>query len=66
MILDQLVFARTLRALGVIAATAALVACGGGGGGDSTGTPSAGMGSLRVALTDAPSCGYDHVYVTIE
>ncbi|MEZ0306909.1 MAG: DUF4382 domain-containing protein, partial [Ramlibacter sp.] len=47
-------------------ATAALVACGGGGGGDSTGTPSAGMGSLRVALTDAPSCGYDHVYVTIE
>ncbi len=25
-----------------------------------------GEGSLRVALTDAPSCGYDHVWVTIE
>jgi hypothetical protein len=24
------------------------------------------MGSLRVALTDAPSCGYDHVYITVE
>jgi hypothetical protein len=37
-----------------------LTACGGGGGGG------AGEGSLRVALTDAPSCGYDHVYVTVE
>jgi hypothetical protein len=24
------------------------------------------MGTLRVALTDAPACGYDHVYVTVE
>jgi len=42
--------------------SAALAACGGGGGsGDS-----AGMGTLRVALTDAPTCGYDAVNVTVE
>lgn len=43
-------------AAGLVSAT--LAACGGGGS-DATGT-------LRVALTDAPSCGYDHVYVTVE
>jgi len=43
--------------------TAALVACGGGGGGGSTATP---MGTLRVGLTDAPACGFDHVKVTIQ
>jgi len=37
-----------------------LAACGGGGG-----SASAGDGSLRVALTDAPSC-YQHVYVTVQ
>lgn len=43
-------------------AVAAIVAgCGGGDGGSSGGT-----GSMRFALTDAPACGYDHVYVTIE
>lgn len=41
---------------------AGLAACGGGGG---DGTAS-GSGTLRLALTDAPSCGYDAVYVTIE
>ena len=50
----------------------ALVACGGGSdatapvagapGGGSTG----GAGTLRVALTDAPACGYDHVYITVD
>lgn len=39
---------------------AGLAACGGGGS-DSTGS-----GTLRLALTDAPSCGYDAVYVTVE
>lgn len=38
-----------------------LVACGGGGGGETGGT-----GTLRLALTDAPSCGYDAVNVTVE
>jgi hypothetical protein len=41
----------------------ALVACGGGGGDD---IGSGGTGNLRVALTDAPACGYDAVNVTIE
>lgn len=27
---------------------------------------SAGSGTLNVALTDAPSCGYDHVYITVD
>ena len=36
----------------------ALAACGGGGGSDT--------GTLRVALTDAPACGYDAVNVTIQ
>ena len=41
---------------------AGLAACGGGGG--SAGTDSS--GTLRLALTDAPACGYDAVNVTIE
>ncbi|KVC17813.1 hypothetical protein WI69_16155 [Burkholderia diffusa] len=37
----------------------ALAGCGGGdGGGPQTGT-------LHVAMTDAPSCGFDHVYITV-
>lgn len=39
-------------------------ACGGGGGGIS-GT-GAQMGTLKLALTDAPACGFDAVNVTIE
>lgn len=39
---------------------AGLAACGGGGGGN------ADSGTLRLALTDAPACGYDAVNVTIE
>lgn len=41
---------------------AALAACGGGGGGGSD----AGNGTLRLALTDAPACGFDRVNVTVE
>lgn len=40
-------------------ALSGLAACGGGG----DGTPN---GTLRLALTDAPACGYDAVNVTIE
>src|SRR5512133_4228290 len=40
---------------------AGLAACGGGGGSASTDN-----GSLRLALTDAPACGYDAVNVTIQ
>ncbi|MCV0439086.1 MAG: DUF4382 domain-containing protein [Hydrogenophaga sp.] len=40
-------------------ALAALGACGGGGDGGSA------SGTLRLALTDAPACGYDEVNVTV-
>jgi hypothetical protein len=49
----------SLFGIGSVAA-ATLVACGGGGGGES------GEGTMRLSLTDAPACGYDHVYVTVE
>lgn len=39
--------------------TTGLIACGGGGGGSSS------TGTLKLAMTDAPACGYDHVYVTV-
>ncbi len=44
-----------------LATAAALVlsACGGGGG------SSGGSGTLAMSLTDAPTCGYSNVYVTI-
>jgi hypothetical protein len=29
-------------------------------------TPPGGTGTLRVAITDAPACGYDHVYITVD
>lgn len=55
----------TLLAGGVIAA-AALSACGGGGGGDTSApAPVATLGSLSVAMTDAPACGFDAVNVTV-
>ena len=41
-------------------AVASLAACGGGGGGSTAET-----GTLRLALTDAPACGYNAVNVTI-
>ena len=51
--------------IGGVAMASALVlaACGGGGGSVATTVPE---GTVRLALTDAPSCGYDHVYVTVE
>ena len=47
------------------AALLVLVGCGGGGGGgtSSGGGESTGLGTLRVSLTDAPSCGYAEVNV---
>src|SRR5688572_12091087 len=44
----------------VVAAAAALAACGGGGGGSTS------TGTMRLAITDAPACGYDSVFVTVE
>ena len=45
---------------------AGLAACGGGGGGSDVTFAGAANGTLRVALTDAPTCGYDAVNVTIQ
>src|SRR5678816_1331061 len=57
--------------LGVMRALSAFVvsliaACGGGSDYGSVPAPAVSMGTLRVALTDAPACGFDHVYVTVE
>ena len=46
--------------------SALLPGCGGGEGGGIGGTGTAEMGTLRLALTDAPACGYDAVNITIE
>ena len=55
---------RLSSALAIVAA-AALTGCGGGGGGGIGGTGGA-PGTLHLAITDAPSCGYDAVNITIE
>lgn len=41
-----------------LAISTVIAACGGGSGSDS--------GTLRLALTDAPACGFDSVYVTVQ
>jgi len=44
-----------------MAATLGLMGCGGSGS-----DTSSGVGTLRLSLTDAPACGYDNVFVTVE
>ena len=51
-----------LGLLGAVSAAALMSACGGGG---SSPTPVAATGTLGVAITDAPACGYDAVNVTV-
>lgn len=43
---------------------AALSGCGGGGG--SAGVAANSNGTMKISLTDAPACGFDHVNVTID
>ncbi|WP_042267275.1 DUF4382 domain-containing protein [Paraburkholderia heleia] len=50
--------------IAAIFASAALAACGGGGG-SSNNSGSTPTGTINVQMTDAPSCGFDHVYVTV-
>ena len=57
-------FACVRAALGA-ALLGSLVACGGGGGGGGSAPAAAEKGTLRVAMTDAPACGYDAVNVTV-
>lgn len=55
---------RNFHAAWGVSAAALLIglsACGGGGDGGISGT-----GVMRLSITDAPACGYDHVYVTVE
>ena len=52
--------ARNLSLIASLSAVGLLTACGGGGS-DSSAAP----GMLSVSLTDAPSCGYDAVNVTV-
>lgn len=51
----------------LLAATAslALAGCGGGDGGIS-GTGAVSTGTMHLSITDAPACGYEHVYLTVE
>lgn len=49
---------RTLCLIASMSAAALLAACGGGGG--------QAPGTLSVAMTDAPACGYDAVNVTVQ
>ncbi len=62
-------FSRLALASSALAAAAALVACGGGGNGADvpppTPTPPTQLGTLAMALTDAPACGFDAVNVTV-
>lgn len=56
----------TLYLAAIAAFTAAgLSACGGGGGGGGDSTPASTLGTLSVSMTDAPSCGFDAVNVTV-
>jgi len=52
-----------MRALCFSLTTLLLAACGGSSTDDDATT---GMGTLRLALADAPACGYDHVHVTVD
>ncbi|CAN5742504.1 DUF4382 domain-containing protein [soil metagenome] len=54
----------------MVAMVGALIGCGGGGNGGGGGIGGTGapldVGTVRFALTDAPSCGYDQVNITID
>ena len=57
--MNQLRSAHPNALLVALTAAALTTACGGGGSSSATGT-------LRLSLTDAPACGYDNVWVTVE
>jgi len=60
--------ASPLRLLALSSALA-LAACGGGGDGSSSSSSSSSSsntGTLSVSMTDAPACGFDHVFVTVD
>lgn len=54
---------RHLLALAATGTTLTIAACGGGG---IEGTGTSANGTMRLAITDAPACGYDALHVTVE
>ncbi|MBS0339832.1 MAG: DUF4382 domain-containing protein [Proteobacteria bacterium] len=59
---------KTIAAGAAACALVLLAACGGGGGGDGGiggSGATASNGTMRVSMTDAPTCGYDAVNVTV-
>lgn len=54
---------KVLSLISAISAAAFIASCGGGDG--NAGSPT-GQGTLHVALTDAPACGFDAVNVTVD
>ena len=56
-------FASAIAAIGMLFS---LVSCGGGGGGGGIEGTGSALGTMRLSLTDAPSCGYDAVHITID
>jgi hypothetical protein len=52
-------------ALLAVTSLLALAGCGGGDGGIS-GSGVTATGTMQLSITDAPSCGYDHVYLTVD
>jgi hypothetical protein len=57
---------RKISLIAGLSAAGLLAACGGGGDSGSSSLPSAqSAGTLSVAMTDAPSCGFDAVNVTV-
>ena len=57
--MKQLFSSTPLKAVLGATALAALAACGGG-------DDASGQGTLRLAMTDAPACGFDAVNITVE
>ncbi len=56
-------FSYSSSALRIVALAGALGLAACGGGGDDSG--GGGQGTLKVSMTDAPACGFDHVFVTV-
>ncbi|HEX4236314.1 MAG TPA: DUF4382 domain-containing protein [Caldimonas sp.] len=52
--------------IAALATAALLAACGGGGGGGGGGVPVTDAGFVKLALTDAPACGYNQINVTVQ
>jgi hypothetical protein len=57
---------KTQQILALPLAALLVAGCGGGGGDGGTPTNPTPMGTLNLSLTDAPACGEDHVYVTVQ